>query len=435
MNINSERSLLAVRSFVQSHLSKGQSLHESISPTLLIDEQSLAQALARFQKHLPNVKLFYAAKANASAHILQYFAKQGIGVDVASPGEIEAALAAGFLPENMLLSTPVKTRDAIISFFDNKLMACCVDTVGECARLLSFFHQLDSAEKKPAVFIRLRVDSRDVEVNLNEKFGCSIAEALDIVEYMDANDGQVAGLCFHVGTQATSADNYHLGIQTALVVVHEAKRRFGVDIDTINIGGGFCDETTAADKGIELDILFRDIGQACSEATKHGMKLIAEPGRSLVASSGIALTSVIGTSTRGGERWVYLDDGIYGCFSVGLYEKHNFEFERLRIPHLASQQVASNSTPVSWVVAGPTCDSLDVVSRSTLLPSDLREGDILFTQGLGAYTLATANTFNGFKTPPCVMFRSNKVGNRERFSFSDSRISAKPRENLIGNAY
>ena len=122
--------------------------------------------------------------------------------------------------------------------------------------------------------------------------------------------------------------------------------------------------------------------------------MIAEPGRYLVSDAGYFVCRVIGTATRGGKRWMHWDAGLFG----GVIETTEGLKYKIRTD--------APGPDVPWHVAGPTCDSVDVVLRDEPLPSDLQEGDFIYIRNAGAYTTAYASKFNGFPLPEVRVFES-----------------------------
>jgi len=115
--------------------------------------------------------------------------------------------------------------------------------------------------------------------------------------------------------------------------------------------------------------------------------VIAEPGRYLVSDAGYFVCRIMGTATRANKRWMHLDAGMFG----GIIETAEGLKYKIRTDRAGPD--------IPWNVAGPTCDSIDVVMRDEPLPSDLQEGDYLYLRNAGAYTTAYASRFNGFPLP------------------------------------
>lgn len=376
------------------------------TPFLMIDEAEVLRSLGYFQTYMPKVRLFYAMKANSSLELLRWMASQGLSFDVSSAGEISLLNSLGVDSEKLYLSTPIKNQSTIEALFDRGVNGCAIDSIQELERLANY-HRDHPTLRVPKIFVRIRIESKNVEVDLNTKFGCTLADALEVLRMTHELQFPIGGMCFHVGTHSTSADNYFLGIESAMLVAKEARRRYGFEVPVINIGGGFSDPYTAAKAGIDLDAFYRSIGEACQQAIDAGFEVYAEPGRCLVSGAGVAVSEVLGITERSGKQWTYLDDGIYGCYSIKLYENHDFQFQALRDPRKKAFALSKSERP--WTVAGPTCDSLDVISTEVSLPENLAVGDIMITPNLGAYTISTASCFNGFELPTCYVARKDET--------------------------
>ena len=325
--------------------------------------------------------------------MLQFFAQQYLGFDVASAGEIQSLRALGVPGKDMALCSPIKDVSSLQSLFTEQISTFTFDTIAELDRIMATKKAL-GIEISPSALVRMRVESTNVDVDLNAKFGCDEAEAPALLAQAQQAGFQAQGIAFHVGTQCYEVENYVRALQQAQRVAQQVQERFGITVPVIDIGGGFCDLETAYKAGIDLDSFFRELAQACQAALAQGYQLCAQPGRFLVSSAGYLVTQVIGEAMRGGKRWLYLDDGIYGALSCRTYEKTRYTFHPLR---------ALTGKPIPTVLAGPTCDSLDIVDTDALQPEDLTIGDLLLTPSVGAYSLSTATTFNGFAPPPCFL--------------------------------
>jgi ornithine decarboxylase len=160
-------------------------------------------------------------------------------------------------------------------------------------------------------------------------------------------------------------------------------KEYGLTPTMINIGGGFPVYLTKNIPSIEL------IGSTISTSL-NSLELnnyIAEPGRYMVSDAGILVTKVIGIASRGGKNWLHLDCGIFG----GLFES----MEGIRYS-ISTDREGSDAL---WNLAGPTCDSLDIIYKDIHLPGDIRPGDLLYFMNAGAYSTSYASNFNGFSLP------------------------------------
>lgn len=348
----------------------------------MFDFESVDHVLELFERHLFGVKLFYSLKANDDPTILHYLRSRGVGFDVASVNEIKTVLKIGASAEDIILSNTVKGPACIREIFKRRVAATTVDNEYDLDALAleSTFHS-----HRPKILVRIKLPALGVEINLNEKFGCSNEMAVHLL--LKAGELGLApdGVHFHVGTQCRDVGSYRAGIDGAIEVLEAVKRESGLDLRTIDVGGGFPDELVAGEIG-GLDKFFEDLGCIVGDAQARGYNLIAEPGRVIASGAGVAVSQVIGRNVHEGREWVYLDDGIYGLFSTAYYEKRRFQFFPVGSTHKAKS---------SFVVAGPTCDSLDVIGMDVSLPSDIKPGDYVLAHHAGAYSISVKSNFNG----------------------------------------
>ena len=159
-----------------------------------------------------------------------------------------------------------------------------------------------------------------------------------------------------------------------------AAAKSGHDLSILDIGGGF--PVDYARPSMPIEEFCAPIRRAL-EGFGAGVRPIAEPGRYIVAPAAVAVASVMGRARRDGRWWYYLDDGLYGSYSGQLYDHARYPVEAL-VP-------AGVREPS--VLAGPTCDSIDVIDDQIELPR-LEIGDLVLGRAMGAYTWATSTEFN-----------------------------------------
>jgi ornithine decarboxylase len=190
----------------------------------------------------------------------------------------------------------------------------------------------------------------------------------------------VRGLSFHVGSQVADPAKYVEAIGACEELLLAARKSRLAQLDLLDIGGGF----PVPYRGEQPPIgqFCRPIRQALRGLPRN-VRVIAEPGRFICAPAGIAVASVVGRAQREGRWWYYLDDGLYGSYSGQLYDHAMYPIE---VPGRDGPRHPS-------VLAGPTCDSIDVVREDLPLP-ELQIGDLVVGRMMGAYTAATATDFN-----------------------------------------
>jgi ornithine decarboxylase len=355
------------------------------TPFVVVDLDVVAARYEELVDALPAVALHYAVKANSAPEILHLLVDLGCRFDVASPAEIEACLAAGAAPEELSYGNTIKRRDDIAFAHRLGIRHFAVDCVDEVEKVAA-------AAPGSVVSCRILCSGEGAAWPLSRKFGCTPADAPGILRRAAAL-GLGVGLGFHVGSQQHDPDAWAGALESCAEVFDEL-RRDGIEPVVVNLGGGFPGSYAAPAPPIEtygkaiLRVL-EDLGDRLPAA------VIAEPGRYLVADAGVVQSEVILVSTKGDPdlRWVYLDVGVF----TGLVETADEAIRYLiRTPHDGGVTGAA-------VVAGPTCDSTDVLyeQHPYQLPLALAEGDRVELLSAGAYTAACSSVgFNGFPPLP-----------------------------------
>ena len=353
-----------------------------VTPVLRVDTMVVRRRYRELSRALAGINLYYAVKANPAAAVLRSLAGLGCRWDVASPGEIDAVLAVGGDPAHLSYGNTIKKRSDIAYAVSRGVQRFTVDTPEELAKITAL-------APGAAVLIRLATSGVGADWALGRKFGCSETEAARLLAA-----GQLAGhpigISFHVGTQQRRPDAWDAPLATAARLRSGLLRRDG-ELAVVDLGGGF----PAALLGeVAPD---DDYGAAIAASIRRHLgenppELMAEPGRSLVADAGVLDTEVVLVSERAGERWVYLDAGLFS----GLVETYG-ETIRYRI-EVHRDGDALHGPVGETILAGPTCDSLDVLyeRHRYLLPLDLRPGDRLRFLSAGAYIASYSSVgFNG----------------------------------------
>ncbi|MDH5526591.1 MAG: type III PLP-dependent enzyme [Nitrospirota bacterium] len=350
------------------------------TPYLLCNLDVIDAKMARFRAALPGVVPYYAMKANPDARVLERVKALGGHFEIASIYELDMLMACGVDPREVFFSNPIKPLEAIRRAWEAGVSTMAVDDLDEIAKIASVSPEIKT-------YLRLETSNTGSDWPLTGKFGASTAEAIEIIDHCAERGLPLIGLTFHVGSQCRNLDNWHSGIENAKLLFARM-REAGLTPTLLNLGGGFPIQHTRPMPTIE------EIGATVHKSLdglEPEITVIAEPGRYLVGDSAWMVTRVVGTATRKGHRWIYLD---VGCFT-GLAETlEKFDYELLTERH-------GPETPMS--VAGPSCDTADTLFDEKMLPEDLSAGDFVLIPNAGAYTTAYASTFNGFPLPVMVM--------------------------------
>ena len=345
-------------------------------PFLILDSEIVRIKARRFKQAMPRVFPHFAVKSNPDPRILKVLIEEGVGFEIASIAELDLLLGLGVPAHDIFYSNPMKSRHYIEYAARKGVEWFVLDSVEELRKIAGIKHDAK---------MYLRIDTPNIGSDwpLGGKFGAYATEVEEIIGEAAKLKADLAGVTFHVGSQCRNPENWRIGIKRAKEVF-QAMRQVGLNPRLLNLGGGYPVQHVKPIPSIEV------IGEIVNESISdlpQGMRIMAEPGRYLVSDAGCFVCRVIGTATRGEKRWVYWDAGLFGGIietTEGL--RYNIETDR-------------HGRLIPWTVAGPTCDSVDVLMRDELLPEDLREGDFIYVRNAGAYTTAYASNFNGFPLP------------------------------------
>ena len=354
-------------------------------PFLIIDTAIVREKLRRFRAAMPRVRPHYAVKANPDRRVVKVLAQEGAGFEIASTGELDLLLSLGVPAAEVFFSNPMRSREANGYAAAKGLRWFVVDSVDELRRM----HGVDPTAQ---LYLRIATPNIGSDWPLSGKFGAGAGDAREIIAAAAKLGADLAGVTFHAGSQCRNPANWRVGMEKARIVF-DAMIKAGLKPRLLDIGGGFPVRHVKPIPSIEV------IGEVVNEALKAfpaEVQVLAEPGRFLVSDAGYFVCRVLGTATRGGKRWMHWDAGLFG----GVIETTEGLKYKIR---------CNRSGPdIAWNIAGPTCDSVDVVMREEPLPSDLQEGDFIYIRNAGAYTTAYASQFNGFPLPEVRVFESKR---------------------------
>lgn len=355
------------------------------TPLLVLSLEQIEKNYRLLRTHLPRVKVFYAIKANPHRRILELMRDLGSNFDVASDGEIMELSSLGVDGGRMIYANPMKTVNGLRACRNAGVGKMTFDSAGEIDKM---------ARECPGatVLLRIRIDNSSAHVDLNKKFGAAREQALELL--LKARDAglDAAGIAFHVGSQTTSADPYLYALDIAREIFEEAAAA-GMQLRIMDIGGGF--PIPEPKVRFNLQEMLNQINARLDEDFP-GVEIWAEPGRFICGTAVNLITSVIGVTERGGQPWYFLDEGLYGTFSGVLFDQWDFKL----ISFKEGEQVAAT-------FAGPSCDSLDIMFRGKMTVRQ-KEGDLILVPICGAYTSASATTFNGFSKANFVIWEDVK---------------------------
>ena len=351
------------------------------TPLLVLSLEQIELNYNLLAENMPDIKIYYAVKANPDERIIRKLDALGSYFDVASDGEMRMLNQLGIDPDRMVYANPVKTNSGLQVAHDVGVHKFTFDSESEIAKMAA-------AIPGGTVLLRIRVDNPHALVDLNKKFGAHPDEALELLTKAQAAGLDVAGLCFHVGSQSTSNEAY-LDALKSCRKLFDVANGLGMNLHILDIGGGFPIPTLTEEPDVaEMAAgIYKVIRQYFPDT-----ELWCEPGRYICGTAVNLITQVIGTKVRNNQQWYFLDDGLYGTFSGVIFDHWDFELETFK---------TGKKIPATF--AGPSCDSLDIMFRDKhTVPMEI--GDLILVPNCGAYTSASATVFNGFAKTQIVVW-------------------------------
>jgi ornithine decarboxylase len=354
-------------------------------PCLVLDLDVVRDNYLAFNKALPDTRIFYAVKANPDSQVLSLLASLGSCFDTASVVEIEQVLAAGATPDRISFGNTIKKERDIARAHGLGVRLFAVDCEAEVEKIAR-------AAPGAKVFCRILCDGNGAEWPLSRKFGCVPDMAARVLEHAYRLGLVAYGLSFHVGSQQRNPRSWDAALKASAGIFRDLAER-GINLQMVNLGGGF------PTKYLKDVPAVKAYGQAIFRALrKHfGNRIpetIIEPGRGMVGNAGMIEAEVVLISKKSDDdktRWVYLDIGKFN----GLAETMD---EMIRYP---IRTAYDDDAMEPSVIAGPSCDSVDVLyeKQPYPLPLSLEIGAKVLIEGTGAYTTTYSSVgFNGF--PP-----------------------------------
>ncbi len=360
------------------------------TPFMVLDSKTFTRQLDELIEAFPYAKTYYAIKANPMPELLRILRDRGCCFDVASRYELDKVMAEGVTGDRISYGNTIKKPKDIRYFYEKGVTLFATDSEAD-------LRNIAKAAPGSRVFVRILTEgSETADWPLSRKFGCQTDMAMDLC--LLARDlGLVPyGISFHVGSQQRDIGAWDSAIAKVKVIFERLKDEDGVNLRMINLGGGFPANYISRTNDLKTyaeeitRFLREDFGDEFPE-------IILEPGRSLVANAGLLVSEVVLISRKDRtslHRWVFTDIGKFG----GLIETMD---ESIKYPLYVEKKGETEEV----VLAGPTCDSADILYENYKyeLPLNLAMGDRLYWFSTGAYTTTySAIEFNGF--PPLKSF-------------------------------
>jgi ornithine decarboxylase len=345
------------------------------SPLLIVDCERVRVQLRKLRKALPGVDLHYALKPLPHSAVVRTVNAEGAFMDLATTGEVQLVQRLGIDPKRCIHTHPIKRDQDIRNALEYGVRVFVVDNPDEVRKFVPY-------AGKAELLLRVSFRSPGAVCDLSRKFGCDPENAVALARLAAELGVEVRGLSFHVGSQAADAGKHVEAIEACAKLLAACRKEKLGACDTLDIGGGFPIDYM---KTVPDIVPFCAPIRAALAKLPKRVRIIAEPGRYIAGPSAIGVASVMGRAQREGHWWYYLDDGLYGSYSGQIYDHARYPVEPLR----------DSAERLPSVLAGPTCDSIDVIAENLMLP-ELTAGDLIVGRAMGAYTWASASDFNFF---------------------------------------
>jgi diaminopimelate decarboxylase len=395
------------------------------TPLFVLDETDLINRVQKYMKSFSKAshgskltketKIFYASKAFTSSLFIKLIVNEGMGVDVATEGELRVALAGGCKPENIVFHGNNKSVDELAFAIDKKVGLFAVDSFFEIARLAQL--AIDK-NVKPNVLVRV---TAGIEAHTHEfvatahedqKFGFSLAagDADEAVRRIVKDENlHLVGLHSHIGSQIFDNKGFEIAATRLAELALRIAKEHNVQIEMLNLGGGMGIAYTDSDAPLAIEQMSSELVDIVYKLfTTNGLampQLAFEPGRAIVGPSMITLYTV-GTTKKieleNGEKRTYVavDGGMSDNIRTALYGAQYSVTLASRL---------SKAEPMLSRIVGKHCESGDIIVRDCYLPEDLVPGDLVAVAATGAYNRSMSSQYNLVTRPGVVSVNNKKI--------------------------
>ena len=353
------------------------------TPFYLYSQNLITHNFMEYTQNLntANHLLCYSVKANSNLSILSILSDLGSGFDIVSAGELQRVIAAGGDPAKTVFSGVGKTEEEIKFALSKNILCFNIESQEE----LNTLNKIALAEKKIAN-VSVRVNPAiDVKTHpyittgmRDNKFGIDESEIINL--YQEANDHKglnIRGIDFHIGSQITSLEPFIDALSKVISIIKELKS-LKIELEHIDIGGGL---------GISYDkkpiVSKEDFSKEILKLVEPlELKLLIEPGRSIVGDAGILVTKVINTKKSPSKNFLIVDAEMNDLIRPPLYSAY----------HAIKEVSQTKNKKILSDVVGPVCETADFLGKDRML--SVKQGDYLCVENVGAYGFVLSSNYN-----------------------------------------
>ena len=385
------------------------------TPAYIYDENEIRKNLREFKKSIDdnyggNGLVVYASKAFCCKEMCRICEQEGTGIDVVSGGELYTALSVGFPTDKIVFHGNNKTCDELEMAVQNDVGRVIVDNVFELETLNEI-----AAKHGKTVGIMLRIkpgiDAHTHDFvktgQIDSKFGFALetGEAMEgIKKALEMPHIKLKGLHCHIGSQIFDLDPFELAATVMLDLFKEVKEQTGVELEELNLGGGFGIKYLKSDRPRPYGDYMRKVSDVVNRySAELGLKtpfILIEPGRSVVGAAGLTLYTAGAVKKIPDVRtYVSIDGGMGDNPRYALYQSHY---------ELICANKASEKREATVTVAGKCCESGDLIQEWTHI-QPVAPGDIIAVLSTGAYNYSMASNYNRIPRLPVIMVKDGKA--------------------------
>ena len=380
------------------HVSLEDISFEFGTPIYVYSGASIEDAYSQLSSSISytNTEINFALKANSTLGILSLLSKLGAGADIVSGGELVKALHVKINPQKIVFSGVGKTTEEIKLAIKNGIKQINAESYREIENIISIANELNT--KVPVAIrvnpnISVKTHEKIATGSNDTKFGMPIEETANIYKRLSSEKNiKTMGLAIHIGSQIFDMNEFKLAYLNILSVANSLRQE-GFKVPNLDLGGGL---------GVDYKIAkinFFDYGKAISDVFKgHEYNLSIEPGRSLVANSGILLTKVIYLKKTKSKNFIIVDGAMNDFIRPTLYNAH----------HNVEPFNLSKSKLEKFDIVGPICETGDYFAKDALLSNPI-EGQLLAIFSTGAYGSVMSSMYNSRVPANEILVHNGKV--------------------------
>lgn len=373
-------------------------LSESLpTPHVVVDLELIRAYYRRMAQLAGFADIYYAFKACPLDEIASMLYGEGSGFDIASRYELDQVMALGIPADKIFYGNTIKKAEDIAYFHSKGVKTFASDCENDVRKIAANAPGSD-------VYFRILLPHTDfADWPLSRKFGCSEETVLDLIPLASELGLNPVGVSFHVGSQQRNVEIWNLALETSARIF----RKSPVKLSLVDMGGGLPAHYVNPVEDLQF-YADKIKGYIEKHFPEEKPRFVMEPGRSLTADSGILAATVVEVEKKDKAdtvRWVYLDAGKFN----GLVETMD---ESIKYNLLFSCDPDNTAEKGPAILAGPTCDSMDIMYEkyNPEVPLDLKAGDRIYFLSTGAYTTSYASvSFNGFPPIQTYIFKGVKV--------------------------